>query len=137
MCRLIDEETKASEISPDNEEFGWTRYYELEDIEKWLDGILAAYPTVTEAFEIGKSYEGRTIRGIKISYKAGNPGIFIESNIHAREWITSATATWFINQLLTSADTQVRNLAENYDWYIIPVYNVDGFEYSHKTVSKL
>ncbi|XP_058987662.1 zinc carboxypeptidase-like [Musca domestica] len=129
---LIDEEERAAQLSPDNGEFSWTRYYELEDIEKWLDGVFAKYPSVTEAFEIGKSYEGRTIRGIKISYKSGNPGIFIESNIHAREWITSATATWFIDQLLSSSDPEVRNLAENYDWYIIPVFNVDGFEYSHK-----
>jgi len=91
---------------------------------------------VTEEFIVGKSYEGRTIRGIKISHKAGNPGIFIESNIHAREWITSASATWFINQLLTSEDADVRSLADNYDWHIIPVFNVDGFEYSHKKVSE-
>jgi len=90
---------------------------------------------VTEEFIVGQSYEGRTIRGIKISHKAGNPGIFIESNIHAREWITSASATWFINQLLTSEDADVRSLADNYDWHIIPVFNVDGFEYSHKKVS--
>ncbi|XP_065358302.1 zinc carboxypeptidase-like [Calliphora vicina] len=129
---LIDVEENASELSADSEEFGWTRYYQLHEIEQWLDGILAAYPTVTEGFEVGKSYENRTIRGIKISHKAGNPGIFIESNIHAREWITSATATWFINQLLTSQDEAVRNLAESYDWYIIPVFNVDGFVYSHE-----
>lgn len=124
----------ATRLSADSDKFGWTRYHELHEIEQWLDGILAAYPDVTEGFEIGKSYEGRTIRGIKISYKEGNPGIFIESNIHAREWITSATATWFINQLLTSEDSAVRDLAENYDWYIIPVYNVDGFVYSHTKV---
>ena len=65
----------------------------------------------------------------------GNPAIFIESHIHAREWITSATATWFINELLTSSDPEVRQLANNYDWYILPILNVDGFVYSHETVS--
>ncbi|KAH8271012.1 hypothetical protein KR018_000178 [Drosophila ironensis] len=127
---LIDEE----QVTPaaDSATFGWTKYYELEEIEAWLDGILAAYPSVTEEFIVGKSYEGRNIRGIKISYKTGNKGIFIESNIHAREWITSASATWFINLLLTSEEPEVRDLAESYDWHIIPVFNVDGFEYSHR-----
>lgn len=74
------------------------------------------------------------MRVIKISYKSGNPGVFIESNIHAREWITSATATWFVNELLTSEKEEVRNLAENYDWYIVPVLNVDGFVYTHEKV---
>lgn len=63
--------------------------------------------------------------------------MFIEANIHAREWISSATATWFINQLLTSTDPAVVDLAENIDWYIIPVMNPDGFSYSHTDVSKL
>lgn len=130
---LIDVECEANTRA--TQAFGWTRYHNLTDIEAWLDGILAAYPTVTEGFEIGKSYEGRTIRGLKISYKTGNPGVFIESNIHAREWITSATATWFINELLTSQDDLVRELAESHDWYIVPVLNVDGFAYSHEKVS--
>lgn len=55
------------------------------------------------------------------------------SKSNYREWITSATTTWFINQLLTSQDPAVRDLAENVDWYIIPVFNVDGFVYSHTT----
>ncbi|XP_017853984.2 zinc carboxypeptidase [Drosophila busckii] len=128
--RLIDAEQPVTRDSGDG--FGWKRYYELEEIEAWLDSILAAYPSVTEGFTIGKSFEGRTIRGIKISHGTNKPGIFIESNIHAREWITSATATWFINELLSSKQTAVRSLADNYDWYIVPVFNVDGFEYSHR-----
>ncbi|XP_062120945.1 zinc carboxypeptidase-like [Drosophila sulfurigaster albostrigata] len=112
--------------------FGWTRYNSLAEIYTWLDGILAAYPEVTEGSVIGQSYEGRDIRAIKISYKEGNPGVVIESNIHGCEWITSATVTYFINQLLTSEDEQVRALAENHDWYIVPVLNVDGFVYSHE-----
>uniref|UniRef100_A0A1I8Q758 Peptidase M14 domain-containing protein n=1 Tax=Stomoxys calcitrans TaxID=35570 RepID=A0A1I8Q758_STOCA len=127
---LIDEENGQGATKSD--EFSWTRYHELEDIYKFLDDMLSKYPLVTEAFTIAQSYEGQIVRGIKISFKSGNPGIFIESNIHAREWITSATATWFIYELLTSHDLEVRNLAENYDWYIVPVLNVDGFIYSHK-----
>lgn len=131
--RLIDDEQVPT--AKDSSSFDWTRYYELAEIEAWLDGIFAAYPAVTEEFIIGESYEKRKIRGIKISHGTNKPGIFIESNIHAREWITSATATWFINELLTSQEQEVRNLAENYDWYIVPVFNVDGFEYSHTSVS--
>ncbi|XP_017476951.1 PREDICTED: zinc carboxypeptidase-like [Rhagoletis zephyria] len=128
---LIDGEQLSK--STDDSTFGWTRYYPLSAIEAFLDEILAKYPAVTSAIDIGTSYEGRKIRGIKISYKEGNPGIFIESNIHAREWITSATATWLINEFLTSTDEDVRSLAENHDWYIVPVLNVDGFVYTHDT----
>ncbi|XP_034100636.2 zinc carboxypeptidase-like [Drosophila albomicans] len=127
---IIDTETEANARYSNT--FGWKRYNTLAEIETWLDGILEKYSNVTEEFVVGTSYEGRTIRGIKISYKEGNPGVIIESNIHANEWITSATATWFINELLSSENQVVRELAENHDWYIVPVLNVDGFVYSHE-----
>ncbi|XP_037926695.1 zinc carboxypeptidase-like [Hermetia illucens] len=127
--KLIDEE-EADQVGRDD--FSWTAYHNLDRIYGWLDHILETYPQETSAFVIGKSFEGREIRGLKISYKPNNPGIFVESNIHAREWITSATATYLIKALLTSNDTNVQNIARNFDWYIIPVVNVDGFVYSHQ-----
>jgi len=114
----------------------WTSYYELDVINEFLDSVIAQYPGIVTEFIAGHSFEGRDLRGIKISYQEGNPGILIDGNIHAREWISSATATWIINELLTSSNAEVRNIAENYDWYILPVINPDGFVYSHTTVSQ-
>lgn len=110
---------------------GWESYYRHDDINQFLDDKIAEYPAVASGFLAGQSYEGRSIRGIKISYNTGNKAIFVEANMHAREWISSATATYLINELLTSTDADVRNLAESYDWYIIPVSNPDGLEFSH------
>lgn len=113
----------------------WTQYHTLDEIYDWLDLLESRYPDIVTPFSIGKSYEGRVIRGIKISYKSGNDAVFIESNIHAREWITSATITYFIDELLVPRNPAVRDIAYNTDWYIIPVLNVDGFVYSHEAVS--
>lgn len=98
--------------------------------------MLAAHPNILTNYNIGYSFQGRLIRAVRLSYKSGNPAIFIESHIHAREWITSATATWLLNNLITSSDPAIRDIAENIDWYIIPITNVDGFVYTHTTVSK-
>lgn len=65
----------------------------------------------------------------------GNPTIFLESTIHSDEWITVASATYLLNELVSSNRTEMRYLAENYDWIIVPVTNVDGYEYTHTTVS--
>jgi len=112
-------------------DFDWTSYYTYEEIYEWLDIQLATYPTILSNFVVGESYQGRVIRGVRLAYNEDNPVIFIESNIHAREWITSATATWFLNQLLTSTDPVIQDLARNINWYIVPVFNVDGYTYSH------
>lgn len=128
---LIDDENfMQSRIS---EDFGWKKYYPLESIYKWIDSMLEQYPTVTSPIYAGKTYENRELKGVKISYRDGNPGIFIEGGIHAREWISTAIPTFLINSLLSSKNESIRNIAENFDWYIFPNMNPDGYVYTHTT----
>ena len=117
-----------------NKKFGWTNYHTLEEIYDWMDSLEAKFSGKIEILSAGLSYEGRNMKGIKISHGHNNPAIFIESGIHANEWITPATATFLINELLNGKDLRIRNLAESYDWYIFPTINPDGFAYTHSTV---
>ncbi|KAJ6648918.1 Zinc carboxypeptidase, partial [Pseudolycoriella hygida] len=126
---LIDAESPTT--GP--KEFGWTAYNNYTEIYKWLDDLLVEYSGILTDYTVGTTFQGREIRAVKLSHKEGNPSIFIEANIHAREWITSATATCFLNNLLTSTDPDIVDLAQNIDWYIVPVFNVDGFHYTHTT----
>lgn len=128
---LIDNEGVADYTKKGRALFDWSDYHELDVMYRWMDSIAEKYPSVVTSFNVGKSYEGRDIKGLKVSYKPGNPGIFLESNIHAREWVTSASSTWIIYQLLTSTDVGVRDIAENIDWYFVPVTNPDGYVYTH------
>ncbi|XP_055294901.1 zinc carboxypeptidase-like [Sitodiplosis mosellana] len=128
LQKLIDEEQpKLSSRTT----FGWDKYYDLPAIYNWLDEILQEYPDILTNYDVGTSYENRTIRAVKLSKKKNNATIFIESTIHAREWITVATTTYILNEFLTSNDPEVQALAENYDWIIVPVLNVDGYSFTH------
>ncbi|XP_011188813.1 zinc carboxypeptidase A 1 [Zeugodacus cucurbitae] len=116
--------------------YGWTEYQTLDETYSWLVSLTKAYPGIVSVIDGGKSYEKRTILGIKISFSKGKvqkPGIFIEAGMHAREWIAPATTTYIINQLLTSKDAAIQDLAQNYDWYIVPHANPDGYVYTHTT----
>uniref|UniRef100_A0AAG5DJS0 Zinc carboxypeptidase A 1 n=1 Tax=Anopheles atroparvus TaxID=41427 RepID=A0AAG5DJS0_ANOAO len=126
----IDAESRASVR---RESFGWNAYYRTDEIYAWLDSLVASNPGVVSPLNIGNSFEGRPIKGVKVSYKAGNKAVVVEGLIHSREWISGATVTWVLNQLLTSTDPKVRNIAENFDWYFFPVTNPDGYEYTHTT----
>uniref|UniRef100_A0A1L8DQZ2 Zinc carboxypeptidase A 1 n=1 Tax=Nyssomyia neivai TaxID=330878 RepID=A0A1L8DQZ2_9DIPT len=126
---LIDNEQPKA--TPRND-FTWDQYHTLDEINLWLDQMIQEYSDVLTDIDAGLSFEGQRIRGVKLSYKVGNPSILIESNTHAREWITSATATYILNEFLTSNDPEFRRIAENYDWYIFPNVNPDGFRYSHE-----
>lgn len=114
----------------------WAAYQTLNNNYNWLITLTSSYPGVVTLIEGGKSYEKRSILGVKISFQNGQkqkPGIFLEAGIHAREWIAPATATFVINELLTSNNTEIRELAENYVWYIFPHANPDGYVYTHTT----
>ncbi|KAM8715104.1 hypothetical protein ACLKA7_002190 [Drosophila subpalustris] len=116
------------------EEHNWEQYYELEDTYSWMVTLAKQYPHVVTLIEGGKTYQGRSILGVKISKSLSEkPGIFLEAGIHAREWIAPAAATYIIQQLLTSNLDSVKQLAENYNWYVFPHANPDGYVYTHTT----
>lgn len=113
----------------------WDTYYTLSDIEAWMDDIATSYPTIVTFVVGGLSYEGREIKGLKISHGNAKRVIFIESGIHSREWITMTAACYVINELLTSDDEEIRNAARDFDWYIFPVTNPDGYVWTHEEVN--
>lgn len=49
--------------------FGWTDYYNLDEINEWLDNLVASHSDILTNLVIGDSYEGRPIRVLKLSHK--------------------------------------------------------------------
>lgn len=129
---LID---KENPLTKDSNEFGWTSYHTLDQIYKWLDSLVDKYPENVEGLVGGKTYEGREIKGVKLSFGQNKSAVFIEGGIHAREWISPATVTYLLNEFLTSDNQDIRKLAESYDWYIFPVVNPDGYVFTHTNVT--
>lgn len=128
--KLIDSEAltiKPEDTSP--EDMDWHHYYHLNAINRWLDHLTEKYPFITPV-TLGQSYEGLDVKGIKFAKQPTNPTIFIEAGIHAREWISPATTTFIINELLTSTRPEVQDLADNYNWLFFPSINPDGYKYT-------
>jgi murein tripeptide amidase MpaA len=106
----------------------WTAYHPYADILEYLDEVVAENPAIASVSTYGKSYEGRDLRVLKLN--KGNtkkPVIFLDANIHAREWITNAICTYTINELVKGTLADQLN---DFNFYIIPVMNPDGYEYS-------
>lgn len=128
-----------AKTTPGNE-LDWQHYFHLDTIHAWLDTLIAEFPDSVHPIVVGQSFEGRPLRGIRLTVGRNNAhhdsaaaprtGIFIEAGIHAREWISPATSTYIIDQLLRSADPAVRDLALSFDWYFVPVLNPDGYRFT-------
>lgn len=54
------------------------------------------------------------------------------SGIHAREWISVASVSYIINELVENKDSLDKELQDT-DFYIVPLLNPDGYEYSHES----
>ncbi|CAL8085782.1 unnamed protein product [Calicophoron daubneyi] len=79
---------------------------------------------------IGYTAESRPIKGVLISMDSSKPMVWIDAGIHAREWIAPASAIYLIDRLLTRNGQM---LLKDHQFYIVPVVNPDGYEYTHTT----
>ena len=114
----------------------WDDYHSQDDMEAYMDYLVKQYPDLVSIEEIGKSYEGRTMRVLKVC-KGGacgqKPGLWIDGGIHAREWISPSTVTFIMKELVENSDNYPAELLDKLDWYILPVLNPDGYEYTRTT----
>jgi hypothetical protein len=53
----------------------------LLQVTDWLDSLVKTYPGVVTPVVGGFSYEGRQIKGVKVSFKAGNPVVIFEGGV--------------------------------------------------------
>ena len=111
----------------------WDEYHSLADIEAYMYYLVETFPDIVSIEEIGTTYEGREMRVLKIC-KGGvcgqKPGIWVDGGIHSREWVAMSTATFMMEELVENSDQYPAELLEKLDWYILPVLNPDGYEYS-------
>ncbi|XP_067142504.1 uncharacterized protein [Centruroides vittatus] len=112
------------------------KYRTSVQIYEFLDELRSRYSELIKINDVGVTYRNRTLKLIQVKAmpRLRKPIIWIDGGIHAREWITPATATYFIYKLLTEYGTNkhITHLMKSYDWYIMPLVNPDGYDYTFR-----
>ncbi|KXN73517.1 peptidase M14, carboxypeptidase A, partial [Conidiobolus coronatus NRRL 28638] len=91
---------------------------------------------------IGKTYKGRDIFAVHltnpVNYGPPKKKVWLQSLIHAREWISGSTTQFIFDYLLKNKDSnpQVKKLLNDIEIIFIPIVNIDGYIYTH-TVNRL
>ncbi|KAH3722332.1 carboxypeptidase B-like [Dreissena polymorpha] len=115
-------------------EFDYGQYHTLDEINDWILNKTNVYKSLTLLFNITKSYEGRMMTGLKISTPSQftKPAFFIMGGIHAREWISPATAIYMFGQMLDryKIDSDITKMVDMFDWYLLPITNPDGYAFT-------
>jgi murein tripeptide amidase MpaA len=102
----------------------------------WLQAAAKANPSFVTLFTLGRTNLNRTIYGLIITKDTTKqtPVVYIDGAIHAREWLTPATMMYIIAQFVNhSTDATVNRAITSYTWYIVPVWNADGYNYTWVT----
>jgi len=98
----------------------WTSYHPLDEMYGWFDYLETTYDFIETEMIVLKVCRGG----------CGNkPAMWIDSGIHAREWISPATGTWMLHELVEN-DSAHPDLTEKLDWYFLPSHNPDGYRVS-------
>ncbi|OLL23582.1 putative metallocarboxypeptidase ECM14 [Neolecta irregularis DAH-3] len=115
----------------------FSNYQSLDTIYIWMDFLRALYPDLVDIIELGNSYEGRKIQGIKLNGTPPKEGkkkktILINGAQHAREWISVSTVSYLASALVSgyNQDNDIKNMLDDFDWVFFPTLNVDGYVYS-------
>jgi carboxypeptidase T len=113
-------------------------FHNYAEMNEEMDALEAANPKLVHSFTIGKSLEGRYIRGIRINPNAtdgltpsGLPGMFLVGAHHAREHLSVEVPILFAKYLVEkyNTDKTIQDLLNKRDFFVVPMLNVDGAEY--------
>ena len=119
--------TKRSALANENEP-NFEVYWTFEEMEAFSIRLAQQYPNLVTRDVIGQSFEGRNIFGLRVSSGAvfgRKPIIFIDSGVHAREWVGHHSTLYLLHQLVTNASV-TNELVNKVDWVIVPNANPDG-----------
>ena len=104
----------------------------------YMNELVARYPNLVRLVNLGVTLEGRTIWGVRVgndSIVEDKPGVVYFGAEHAREWVTTTVPNYFATHLVSNygIDDQITDLVDHVEFFLIPVFNVDGFIYSWNT----
>nr|XP_035934376.1 carboxypeptidase A2 isoform X2 [Halichoerus grypus] len=103
-----------------------------EPISREMDNIVAQHPGLVSKVNIGHSFEKRPMNVLKFSTGGDKPAIWLDAGIHAREWVTQATALWTANKIASDYgnDPSITSILDTMDIFLLPVTNPDGYVFS-------
>jgi len=87
-----------------------------------------------------KSSQGVSLYGLMVHEAnrfSAKPAVILDGAMHGRDWITTSTLVYLTKLLLEPEESEMRKkvtkVLSNYDVYIFPVINPDGYDYTHTT----
>jgi hypothetical protein len=118
-----------------------TDYRHLADYEAEMQDLAKKNPKLVRVFELPQTtFEGRTVHGVEIARNVkkddGRPVFEVDGIHHAREWPAGEYPMIFAHYLVEGygKNPAVTKLLRKARVMIVPIINVDGFDYSRESL---
>ncbi|XP_039566043.1 carboxypeptidase A1-like isoform X3 [Passer montanus] len=137
---LLDEEKesmrRSRRVKRSSRMLDFASYHTIDEIYGWMDVLVEDHPSLVSKIQIGQSYEHRPLYVLKFSSGGSKrAAIWLDTGIHAREWITHATGLWTANKIAKEygQDPSVTAILDSMDIFLEIVTNPDGFAFTHSS----
>ena len=107
-------------------------YHTYDQVYQVLDSLVTNYPAICRLDTIGYSVQGRAIWAMRVTdnpdIEENEAEIRLPGNMHGDEHIGTEVPLYFLRYLLTNyaSNTQVQDLVNNREIWILPTINPDG-----------
>ncbi|XP_069621473.1 carboxypeptidase A1-like isoform X1 [Ranitomeya imitator] len=124
---------RSMENARSTDTFNYATYHTFDEINSFIDTLVAENPGFVSKIQIGKSTEGRPLNVLKFSTGSNRPAFWIDTGIHSREWVTQASGLWFAKKIVKDYgnDPSLTATLNKMDIFLEIVTNPDGFVYTH------
>ena len=140
--KIRQEQAQLLSAAPiDDGSFNYKKYHRYDVMVSHLESLVANHSTSAEIVDVGTSYEGRTIKAIRMTADISSaesddkPMLWLDGGIHAREWVSPSTVMYIIDAILGEHETdkadKMAALLAKFQIVIAPCINPDGYEYTH------
>lgn len=124
----------------------WYRYHSYKDMQSFFGYLKRKFSENVELIQIGWSFEGRPLTIVKATHHidssrlpkeprsdSNKPAIFIQSGAESHEWLQIACTTFILNSIVNkmNGNDTTSKIIKSFDWFIMPVMNPDGYDFSH------
>uniref|UniRef100_A0A2K6FAR1 Carboxypeptidase A3 n=1 Tax=Propithecus coquereli TaxID=379532 RepID=A0A2K6FAR1_PROCO len=130
---LQEEIEKQFDVKDIPSRHSYAKYNNWEKIVAWTEKMVAKHPEMISRIKIGSTIEDNPLYVLKIGKgDKRRKFVFMDCGIHAQEWVSPAFCQWFVYQATKTygKDKIMTKLLDQMNFYVLPVFNVDGYIWS-------